>query len=147
MSIHDSWLYQDRNLETNFNPSSIFLNCYIVVVTTYVCIVVLGRVKSYQFCRSINAPSFVLCLFISVFQRFSLVSGLGSLGISLWYSTRRFSISDVISSFREALKRSKKLPSILGDFVLDGPTTLTSWSKRQEFSTTTGEKNLHLHFQ
>ena len=50
-------------------------------------------------------------------------------------------------SFKEALKLSKRLTSTLRDSGLDGPTTLTSWSKWQEFSTATGgTQNLHLHF-
>ena len=40
---------------------------------------------------------------------------------------RRFLISEVISSFKEALRLSKRLFSIRGDFGLDGPATSTSW--------------------
>ena len=59
---------------------------------------------------------------------------------------RRVLISEVISSFKEALKFSKELFSIRGDFDLEGPATSTSWIEEQGFSTPIGEKNLHLRF-
>ena len=52
---------------------------------------------------------------------------------------RRILISEVIYSFNEVLKLSKKLPSILGNFGFEGPATITSCSKGQEFSTLIGE--------
>ena len=69
----------------------------------------------------------------------SLVSGFKSFNNSLWDSAKRFLISEVISSLRDALRLSRKLFSTLGDFGLDGPTTLESCSTRLEFSTSAGE--------
>ena len=52
---------------------------------------------------------------------------------------RRLLISEVISSFQEALKLSRRLFWILGDFGLEGPAMVTSCSGKQGFSTTIGE--------
>ena len=52
---------------------------------------------------------------------------------------RRFLISDVISSFSEALKLSKTLPSILLDFGFESPAMVASCPKGQEFPTNIGE--------
>ena len=70
---------------------------------------------------------------------FSPVLGFSSFNISCWDSMGRLLISEDISSFKEALKLSRRLFSILGDFGHDGPAKPTSWSKKQEFSTTIGE--------
>ena len=47
--------------------------------------------------------------------------------------------SNVISSFKEALKFSRVLFSILGDFALDGPATIAPWSTWTSSLTKTGE--------
>ena len=59
---------------------------------------------------------------------------------------RRFLISEVISSFRDVLRLSKRLFSIRGDFGLDGPATSTSGPGEQGFSITTGETKPSLTF-
>ena len=50
---------------------------------------------------------------------FSFVLGFNSFRSSLWDSARRILISDVISSFEEALKPSMALFSIPGDFAAE----------------------------
>ena len=77
---------------------------------------------------------------------FSLVSGFRSFNISFWGSMRRFLILEVISSFKEALKFSKELFSIRGDFDLGGPATSTSWFEEQGFLILLVKQNLHLRF-
>ena len=67
------------------------------------------------------------------------VSGLKSFNISFWDSMSKFLISDVISSFKESLRLSRRLFSIIGDFGLEGPATSISRSIGQELSATTGE--------
>ena len=57
---------------------------------------------------------------------FSPVIDFNSFNISFWDSNRKPFISEVISSFKEVLKLSKGLPSILGDFALQGPAKTTS---------------------
>ena len=52
---------------------------------------------------------------------------------------RRVLISEVISSFKEALKFSQELFSIRGDYDLGGLATSTSWFEEQGFSTIIGE--------
>ena len=68
-----------------------------------------------------------------LFFTFSAVSDLRSFNISLWDARRRVLISEAISSFEEALKLSKEVFSILGDFGLDGPATSISWFEEREF--------------
>ena len=85
-----------------------------------------GLVYSKRFCRSVEAPGLVFWFVIGVFSYISPVLGFSNLNISFWNSTRRFLISEVISSFKETLKRSKKLFSTLGDFSCEGPAMLAS---------------------
>ena len=107
-----------------------------LAVTTRVRLVVLGGINSDRFCRSV--VSFYVSSSVFSFM-FSPVLGFNSFIISSWDSMRRLLISEVISSFKEALKLSRRLFSILGDFGLEEPAMPTSWSKKQEFSTTIGE--------
>ena len=62
--------------------------------------------------KSLDSPSRV---FPSCSLIFSFVLGFNSFNSSFWYSARRPLISEVISSFNEALSPSKTLFSILGD--------------------------------
>ena len=59
----------------------------------------------------------------------------------------RLLISEVIFSFKEALKLSRRLFSILGDFGFGGPAMLTSWSEKQGFLLLLVKLDLHLHFR